>query len=119
MAHFAKLDSNNIVISVNVVNNNEITDADGIEREEMGQAFLMKTYGGNWKQTSYNGTIRKNYAGIGYIYDEDRDAFYEPQPYQAWTLNEETCIWEPPTLPPQDDNIYMWDSDANNWTAVE
>lgn len=119
MAHFAKLDSNNVVIAVRKISNNEMLDATGTEREEIGAAFLMKMEGGNWKQTSYNKTFRKNYAGVGFTYNEELDAFYAPQPYQAWTLNEETCIWEPPTLLPDDDNIYMWDSDANNWTAVE
>lgn len=118
MAHFALLDSNNIVTRIETVNNSECVDVHDAEREEIGLAYLMKKYGGIWKQTSYNGTIRKNYAGIGYVYDEARDAFYQPRPFQSWTLNDSTCIWEAPINHPADTNLYQWDSDANNWTSV-
>lgn len=92
MAHFAKLDENNIVLEVNVVNNDVLTE----DEEASGIAFLTEWSGGysNWKQTSYNGNIRKNYAGIGYTYDEERDAFIPPKPEGNWILNEETCQWE-------------------------
>jgi hypothetical protein len=119
MAYFALLDSDNTVTKISVVANAELLDGNGVEQETIGKAFLMKKRAGNWVQTSYNGTIRKNYAGIGFSYDETRDAFIPPQPYQAWVLNESSCTWEPPIAYPEDDNIYMWDSDANNWTAVE
>lgn len=94
MAHFAKLDSNNIVIEVNVVNNNVL---DPLNEEESGIAFLTEWSKGysNWKQTSYNATIRKNYAGIGMTYDPIRDAFIPVKPDKGeWQLNEETCRWE-------------------------
>lgn len=93
MAHFAKLDENNIVIDVNVVNNAELNPNN---EEASGIEFLTNWSGGytNWKQTSYNGSIRKNYAGIGYTYDEERDAFIPPKPEGNFILNEETCQWE-------------------------
>lgn len=99
MAHFAKLDDNNIVLEVNVVNNAELDPAN---EETSGIAWLTEWSGGysNWKQTSYNGNIRKNYAGIGFTYDEDRDAFIPPKPEEGeWVLNEETCLWEEVTAP--------------------
>lgn len=93
MAHFAELD-NNIVKQVIVVHNNELLD-NGIESEVKGIAFCQSLFGGIWKQTSYNGNIRKNFAGIGYTYDQERDAFIPPKPSEgSWILNEETCLWE-------------------------
>jgi hypothetical protein len=95
MAHFAKLDDNNVVLEVHCVHNNELL-INGVEVEAKGIVFLTEWSGGytNWKQTSYNGTIRKNYAGIGYTYDSNRDAFIPPKPAGNWTLNETTCQWE-------------------------
>jgi hypothetical protein len=93
MAHFAQLDENNVVLQVIVVHNNELL-IDGIESEAKGIEFCQSLFGGNWIQTSYNGTIRKNYAGIGYTYDATRDAFIAPKPDGVdWTLDEQTCIW--------------------------
>jgi len=96
MAHFAELDENNIVLRVIVVHNNECKDQDGNENEAIGALFCHNLLGGRWKQTSYNSRIRKNYAGVNYKYDEQRDAFIPPKPYDFWVLNEETCTWEPP-----------------------
>lgn len=94
MAHFAQLDETNIVTQVIVVHNNELLDND-VESEAKGIAFCQSLLGGNWVQTSYNGNIRKNYAGIGYSYDPVRDAFIPPKPEQGeWVLNEDTCKWE-------------------------
>lgn len=93
MAHFAKLDENNVVLEVNVVNNAVLTE----DEEASGIAFLTEWSGGysNWKQTSYNGSFRKNFAGIGFVYDEKRDAFIPPKPEKGnWVLNENTCDWE-------------------------
>jgi hypothetical protein len=120
MAHFAKLDQNNIVLDVNVVDNEHLLDANNIEREELGIAFLVQWSGGYpyWKQTSYNGNIRKNYAGVGYTYDAGRDAFIEPQPYPSWTLNETTCRWEPPVPYPTDSKEYMWDETTTSWVET-
>ena len=97
MAHFAKLDNNNIVLEVNVVANAAL---DSNNEEASGIAFLTDWSGGytNWKQTSYNGTIRKNYAGIGYTYDSVRDAFIAPQPDNAIGFDEDTCRWIVPQL---------------------
>jgi hypothetical protein len=93
MAHFAKLDENNIVLEVNVVNNDAL---DPSNEEASGVAFLTEWSGGysNWKQTSYNGTFRKQYAGVGMRYDASRDAFIRPKCHQEAVLNEDTCIWE-------------------------
>ena len=120
MAHFAKLDANNIVLEINVVDNEHLLDANGIEREELGIAFLVQWSGGYpyWKQTSYNGNIRKNYAGIGFTYDAVRDAFIEPQPYPSWILNETTCRWEPSVPYPTDGKYYMWDETTTSWVEI-
>lgn len=94
MAHFAELDATNTVTQVIVVHNNELLD-NGVESEAKGIAFCQSLFGGNWIQTSYNGTMRKNYAGIGYTYDSVRDAFIPPKPEEGeWTFNEDTCRWE-------------------------
>jgi hypothetical protein len=93
MAHFAELDENNIVINVIVVHNNEIIDDDGNESEAKGIDFCVAHFGGRWIQTSYNATIRKNYAGIGHTYDLNRDAFIATKPENAIGFDEETCQW--------------------------
>jgi hypothetical protein len=120
MAHFAKLDANNIVLEVNVVDNEHLLDANGVEHENLGIAFLVQWSGGYpyWKQTSYNGNFRKNYAGIGLIYDAGRDAFIEPQPYPSWILNETTCRWEPPVPYPTDGKYYAWDETTTSWVEI-
>lgn len=93
MAHFAKINSDNIVEQVIVVHNNELLN-DGIEHESKGIEFCQNLFGGDWVQTSYNGTIRKNYAGIGFTYDPTRDAFIPPKPIEGdWIFNEDTCNW--------------------------
>lgn len=93
MAHFAELDETNVVKQVIVVNNNELLD-DGVESEAKGIAFCQSLFGGNWVQTSYNGNIRKNYAGIGFTYDPIRDAFIPPKPLEGeWILDENICQW--------------------------
>ena len=120
MAHFAKLDANNIVLEVNVVDNEHLLDANVIEREELGIAFLVQWSGGYpyWKQTSYNGNIRKNYAGIGFTYAAGRDAFIPPQQYPSWVLNETTCRWEPPVPYPTDGKYYAWDETTTSWVEI-
>lgn len=118
MAHFAKLDSNNIVTQVVVVNN-EVLLENGTESEQKGIDFLVDLFGEDvWKQTSYNGTIRKNYAGVGYKYDTTRDAFIPPKPFPSWVLNETTCLWEAPTPHPNDNNIYNWDESSYRWVLA-
>jgi hypothetical protein len=92
MAHFAKVE-NNVVTQVIVVSNTDTADAQGVEKEYLGAAFCERLLGGTWKQTSYNGNMRKNYAGIGYTYDSGRDAFIPPKPFPSWILVEETCQW--------------------------
>jgi hypothetical protein len=119
MAHFAKLDENNVVTQVIVVHNNDCT-LDGAENETVGVLFCKSLFGADtrWKQTSYNGTIRKNYAGIGYTYDNARDAFIPPKPFPSWVLNEGTCRWDAPVLMPTEGGPYQWDEATTSWAAI-
>jgi hypothetical protein len=128
MAHFAKLGTGNIVEQVIVVSNDIATT------EQAGSDFINKLYNTRdvWKQTSYNNKIRKNYAGIGYAYDETRDAFIPPKPFESWLLNEDTCQWESPVAYPEtytlgllnEDNItpikdtYKWNEEILNWELM-
>jgi hypothetical protein len=111
MAHFAEIDGDNIVTRVLVV-----PDA----QENRGHEYLANDLdlGGTWVQTSYNATIRKNYAGIGYTFDSVRDAFIPPKPYASWVLNEETCNWDAPVARPEDDKFYTWDEATTSWIEV-
>jgi len=132
MASFAKIGLNGRVIEVVSVVNDVIKDSNGIEREELGIQFLNELYSWPiWKQTSYNthggihdngGTpFRKNHASIGYIYDEDRDAFIPKKPYNSWILNEQTCLWESPIPIPTDASInkrYQWNEQIQNWELI-
>jgi hypothetical protein len=116
MAHFAQLDENNVVTQVIVVSNNELLDANGQEREELGVAFCQKLFGGNWKQTSYNHSMRKRYAGIGYSYNAAIDAFVPPKPFASWTLNSESASWDPPTpMPTAEGKLYSWNEETTSW----
>jgi hypothetical protein len=117
MAHFAQLNNQSLVTQVIVVANEELLD-NGTESESKGIAFCQSLFGGEWKQTSYNGNIRKNYAGIGYIYDSGRDAFIPPQPYPSWTLVEDTCNWTAPIEIPKDGKRYQWDEAILNWVQL-
>ena len=131
MAHYAEIDENNIVTQVLVVSN---------EQEHRGQDFLANDLGlgGTWVKTSYNTrggvyydpstnlpaedqskAYRKNYAGIGFSYDDQRDAFIPPQPYASWTLNEDSCLWESPVPYPEDENFYTWNEETTSWEPVE
>ena len=104
MAHFAQLDDNNVVLQVIVVSD---------EHEINGEQWCHNFAGGRWKQTSYNARIRKNYAGIGYKYDEHRDAFISPKPYPSWTLNEDTCQWQSPVQMPE--GMHRWSELLSKW----
>ena len=115
MAHFAQLNEENIVLQVIVVSNQDTADKDGVEDEAIGAAFCNNLLGGRWIQTSYNGNIRKNYAGIGYKYDADLDAFIPPQPYPSWILNTDTAKWEAPTAYPTDGKTYNWNEELKIW----
>ena len=119
MAHFAKIGLDNIVTDVLVVANRETMNSNGVEHESIGVEFL-KTLTGHetWIQTSYNGNIRKNYAGVGYTYDSQRDAFIPPQPYPSWLMSEDTCLWSAPTPMPTDDKRYSWDEATLSWVEV-
>jgi hypothetical protein len=124
MAHFAELDSNNVVKQVIVVSNADTSTAQGDEKESIGIAFCERLLGGTWVKTSYNGNIRKNYAGIGYTYDKDRDAFIAPKLYASWVLDETTCRWNAPVAMPSDagqgdsPKFYTWDENTVNWVEV-
>ena len=130
MASFAKIGLNGKVIEVLSINNDVLKDANGVEREDIGIDFLTKLTGYPiWKQTSYNtvggvhklgGTpLRKNHAGIGYTYDENRDAFIPPKVFNSWILNEDTCRWEAPIPFPNDNNEYYWKEKDLSWNIKE
>lgn len=119
MAHFAEVDNNGVVQRVIVVANKDTADANGNEMESIGVAFCQKLLGGTWLQTSYNGNIRKNYAGIGYTYHADIDAFVPPQPFASWLLNTDTAQWEAPVPMPNDGEMYRWDEEVGNWVLME
>ena len=124
MAYFAKLGVGNIVEKVISINNAVITDANGVEKEQLGNDFINKLYNTRdvWKQTSYNNNIRKNFAGIGFQYDQTRDAFIAPKPFNSWVLNEDTCLWNAPVAMPEltqeqidNNNYYAWNESIINW----
>ena len=121
MAYFAKLGTGNIIEQVISINNSVITDSNGIEQEQLGVDFINKLYNTRdvWKQTSYNNNIRKNFAGIGMTYDQTRDAFILPKPFNSWILNEDTCRWNAPVAKPttelEDNQYYSWNESIVNW----
>jgi hypothetical protein len=110
MAHWAELDSNNVVVRVLVTDNNDPNDDEGYK-------WLIDNLGGTWIKTSYNATIRKNYAGIGFTYDSQLDAFIPPKPFISWLLNEETANWDAPVPKPQGN--YRWDEESLTWLEVQ
>lgn len=117
MAHYAQIDSNNIVAQVIVIDNKDTADANGVEKEYIGAAYCERLFGGTWKQTSYNGNIRKNYAGIGYSYNADIDAFVPPKPYASWTLDA-NAQWQPPVAMLTDGGMYSWNEETLAWVEV-
>ena len=118
MAHFAKLDENNIVTEVLVVSNDILLKTDGTESEYKGKTFLNSLFGiATWVQTSYNGNIRKQFAGIGYTYDLQKDKFILPQPYPSWELDSNDD-WQAPVDYPDDGNNYFWDEDTTSWIEI-
>jgi hypothetical protein len=118
MAHFAQLNENNVVLQVIVIHNNELLD-NGVESEAKGIVFCQSLFPGTtWLQTSYNGNIRKNYAGIGFTYDSQRDAFIPPKPYPSWVLDEATCRWDAPVPYPTNGKRYVWDEASQSWIEV-
>lgn len=116
MAHFAELDSNNVVLRVIVVGNDDCKDAAGNESEAVGAAFCTRLLGGRWIQTSYNHNIRKQYAGIGFTYDADADVFVAPQPFPSWSLDE-NHDWQPPVPYPATGN-YFWNEEDQEWVEI-
>lgn len=121
MAHFAKINKNSgRVERVIVIGNNDCGGGDFPESEAIGQAFIKNVLKdpGTWKQTSYNDNFRVRYAGVGYIYDEEKDAFIPPKPYRSWILNEISLMWNPPIPMPNDGKNYQWDEATVNWIEV-
>tara|TARA_R110000803_G_scaffold11797_1_gene34955 strand:- start:2 stop:391 length:390 start_codon:yes stop_codon:yes gene_type:complete len=127
MATFAKIGLNNKVIEVQSLVNEVLHDSNCVEQENIGIDFLTKLTGWSiWVQTSYNGNFRKNHAGIGYTYDEDRDAFIPKKPFASWILNETTCLWEAPVAKPElteeqitNNNYYVWNEETTSWDLVD
>jgi hypothetical protein len=120
MAHFAQVDSNWVVQQVIVVDNSILLNEQGIECDWLGEQFCQQLYGAHtkWIQTSYNGNKYKNFAGIGYTFDTQRNAFIPPKPYPSWILNENTCRWECPVEYPKDGGFYKWDEESMSWAVV-
>lgn len=120
MAHFAKLDENNVVIEVHVVNNDDILNLPFPASEPVGVQFLKNIFGAEtrWKQTSYNNNFRWRYAGIGYTYDLERDLFIPPKPYPSWVLNTQTFVYMPPIDYPTDGKDYIWNEETTSWVEV-
>lgn len=118
MAYFAEIGTDNIILRVIAVNNNVLVDENGDEQESLGETFCRDLFGGTWKQTSYNATIRKNFASAGYTYDSSKDAFIPPKPYASWVLDDATCLWSAPNEMPTDDKKYTWDEDSTSWVEV-
>jgi hypothetical protein len=110
MAHFAELDENNIVTRVLVTDNDAPNE---------GYDWLVENLGGTWVKTSYNANIRKNYAGIGYSYDEELDAFIPPKPFASWLLDEESCLWVAPVAYPTDGFTYLWNEEELDWELAD
>ena len=138
MSHFARVDNNGIVQRIHVIDNKYLLNEHGVEEEAFGINYLNKLYDGdfNWVQTSYNTrggvhyapnshtqddgvALRKNFAGVGYTYDKIKDAFIPPQEYASWILNEDTCLWNPPTPHPNDGEFYIWNEDTTSWEEWE
>ena len=116
MAHYAWLDENNIVVNVTVGVNETVIQKGIGGSTEAWESFYSNATGYNIKRTSYNGNYRKNYAGIGYTFDSERDAFIPPKPYPSWILNEDTCLWDSPV--PRPEGLWGWDENSLSWVEV-
>ena len=118
MAHYAEIDADNVVLRVIVVDNKDESTPDGTTVESIGVAFCQRLFGGDWVKTSYNGNIRKRYAGIGYTYNSSLDAFVPPKPFPSWTLDNATADWVAPVPMPTDGKKYSWNEDTQSWDVV-
>lgn len=108
MSHFAEVNEENVVTRVLVGDNSMPNE---------GYDWVVETFGGRWVKTSYNNNIRKNFAGVGFTYDETLDAFIPPKPFESWILNEDTCLWDPPVARPNNDQSYIWNEEDLVWQA--
>jgi len=117
MAHFVRIE-NGVVVQGIVVSDKDTADEHGVEKEDIGIAFCSNLLGGTWKQTSYNARIRKNYAGIGYTYDETLDAFVPPKPFASWLLDTDKAQWKAPVDYPTDEGRFTWNEEKQSWDEV-
>ena len=117
MAHFAQINSDNVVTQVIVVSNSDCGGGEYPASDPIGAAFCHNLLGGTWKQTSYNNNFRKRYAGIGYTFNEELDAFVAPKPYPSWTLNTETADWQAPVARPTEGS-WTWNESTQQWDEV-
>ena len=118
MAHFAERDADNVVVRVIVANNSELLDANGQEQEAIGVAFCQSLFGGTWVQTSYSGSFRMRFAGEGYAYDQNHDAFIAPKPFPSWLFSDNILDWVPPVPYPEDGKYYAWDENITLWVEL-
>jgi hypothetical protein len=125
MAHFAEINQDDQVLRVVVIGDSDCINGEGQESEDVGISFCKSLFGDytEWRKTSYNSNFRKNYAAVGYYYDQEKDAFISPKPFDSWKLNESTCMWEPPVpIPPQEEGkfiSYVWSEEAQQWINLE
>jgi hypothetical protein len=120
MAHFARINRDNIVKSIQVIDNENLLNEEGLEEEDFGIVYLNKIHGVGftWVQTSYNNNFRKQFAGIGYTYDKANDVFISPKPFPSWSLDA-SFDWQPPTARPDDDKMYSWNENTQTWDEIE
>ena len=122
MAHYARVNNENIITFVTPIPNEMITDINGVEHEDWAFKHLYETIpdslGDRWVQTSYNNNFRVRYVGLGYSWNQELNAFIPPKPYESWSLNEETCLWEAPVAYPTDGEVYDWDEDLGDWVKI-
>ena len=122
MAHYARVNNENIITFITPIPNEMITDINGVEHEDWAFKHLYETIpdslGDRWVQTSYNNNFRVRYVGLGYSWNQELNAFIPPKPYESWSLNEETCLWEAPVAYPTDGEVYDWDEDLGDWVKI-
>lgn len=118
MAHFAEIGNDNVVKRVIVVHDS-VCMHNGVESEEAGASFCNATFGGTWVKTSYNSTFRKRFAGVGFTYNAELDAFIPPKPFGSWVFNNDTYAWDAPIAKPTGDGAYLWDEATTSWKEIE
>lgn len=119
MAYFAEIDNDGVVTRVENVNDTVLIDEDGVSQIQLGINFCNDTYGGTWVHASQHGSIHKNFAAVGLIYNNLINDFIAPKPFESWVLNNETHVWEAPIVRPRDGNVYSWDEENTQWQVIE